>query len=185
MEPEQTYARRTRSPRCRKARLTCRSIREFTHSAGLRGGRGRQIAEEEGGERRDSSARSATNNGERGAGCSSPIAQNNNRARSHVKRMRRRCESRSSEYSYGKYLRAKLQGIKMRESRGKLEPRPRTIMKRAPHPFPRKSRVQGAEGEGEGEEGGRREGRTGGRISRGTGRKGTKLIAGACRTTRR
>lgn len=53
------------------------------------------------------------------------IDSENNRERSHVKKNAppRRYESCSSGYSYGKYLRAKLQGIKM--SRGKLEPRPR------------------------------------------------------------
>jgi len=51
------------------------------------------------------------------------IDSENNRERSHVKKNAppRRYESCSSGYSYGKYLRAKLQGIKM--SRGKLEPR--------------------------------------------------------------
>lgn len=93
--------------------------------------------------------------------------------------MPRRCESRSSGYSYGKYLRAKLQGIKMRESRGKWSP-VLDYHERVSHPFSRKSRVQGVRA---GRVGGEKE-RTG-RIYRGTGRKGTKLIAGACRTTRR
>lgn len=54
-------------------------------------------------------------------------------------------KSRSSGYFYGKYLRAKLQGIKMRESRSKLEPLVLEYHEREyyhPRPFSRKLRVR-------------------------------------------